>query len=219
MKRFINTYLVPPVAFVFIYLVSLTLKIIEVDREKYEKLSAGGGPHIYPFWHGRLFLYPFLFRRMRDRIKVLVSPSADGEVIARTLSWFGFGIIRGSSFKKSVSALREMKKEVDAGYSIVMIADGSRGPAEKLQMGTLALAKLTGRPAYPSAISFSRCWRMKSWDRMMIPKPFARAVIVYGDPVWAPENCGAQQLEDKRLELERSLHSLTMRADGCFREP
>jgi hypothetical protein len=98
----------------------------------------------------------------------------------------------------------------------VLIADGSRGPVYKLQPGSLLLSKLTGSPALPITVSFSRHWTLGTWDRLMIPKPFAKVVVVYGEPVYAPRDCGEEEMEIKRVEMETRLLSITKRADSFF---
>lgn len=180
------------------------------------RLIGEGKPYVLAFWHGRLFYLPHYYRKTARRFKILVSPSADGEIIARTLAWFGFGIVRGSSFKKAGSALLSLARAVKDGFTPVLIADGSRGPIYNLQPGSLLISKLTGAAALPVTVSFSRYWTLGAWDRMMIPKPFAKAVVVYGEPVYAPRNCGEEEMERKRMEMETRLLSITRRADAYF---
>lgn len=215
MKRFLSTYLLPPVLAALIYILNLTLKVIEVDKEIEKKLEEDGKPIIYTYWHGRLFLYPCYYKN-RARFKLLVSPSEDGEIIARVSCLFGYGIVRGSSYKNPRAALRTLKRLMSEGFSTLLIADGSRGPLEKLQPGSLMLSKLTGCPALPTTVSFSSYWRLKSWDRLMIPKPFSKAVVVYGAAVKVPKACDSAGLEEKRKELEATLHSITDFADNYF---
>lgn len=215
MKRFLHAYVIPPLACALIYVISATLRVTEAGKDMEDELEKEGGPIIYTFWHGRLFYYPYYYKR-RERYRILVSPSVDGEIIARTLALFGFGITRGSSFKNSRAALRELKRSLDEGYSTVLIADGSRGPRHALQPGALMLAKLTGRPALPMTVSFSSYWTINSWDRLIIPKPFAKAVVIYGPPVRVDGGCGAEELEAKRRELENTLLEITELADNFF---
>lgn len=220
MKKILNTYIAPPLLFLLMYAISLTLRVREVGKEKERKLEADGAPIIYVFWHGRLFFCPYYFRtrstRPASEYSILVSPSVDGEIIARVLSMFGYGVIRGSSFKSARKGLRELVRSVDEGNCAVLIADGSRGPAERLQPGSLMLSKLTGRTVIPLTMSFSSRWTLGSWDRMMIPKPFSEVVVVYGDPAFVPAGAGAEGLERKRQELEVTLRSITKQADGYF---
>ncbi len=215
MKRFLTRYLLPPVLTALVYLLYFTIKVIEVDKDIEKKLEKDGKPIIYTYWHGRNFLFPCYYKN-RSSFKLLVSPSEDGEILARIILLLGYGVVRGSSYQNARSALRILKRRVSEGFSTVLIADGSRGPYEKLQPGSLMLSKLTGCPALPMTVSFSNCWRMKSWDKMMIPKPFSKAVVVYGASVRISEKCDSAGLEEKRKELEATLHSITKFADNYF---
>lgn len=215
MKRFISTYLLPPLIVAAIYMIWITLRVVEVDKEIEKNLEEEGRPIIYTYWHGRTFLYPCYYKN-RARFKLLVSPSDDGEIIARVSSLFGYGVIRGSSYKNPRAALRMLTKAMKEGFSSLLIADGSRGPLEELQPGSVMLSKLTGCPVLPTTVSFSRLWRLKSWDRLMIPKPFSKAVVVYGTPTSVPADCDSAGLEEKRKELEERLHAITQLADNYF---
>jgi len=215
MKRFFTRHILPPIVTALIYVLYHTLKVTEVDKEIEKRLEDNGKPIIYNFWHSRIFLYPCYYKN-RSRFKLLVSPSEDGEIIARVLMLFGYDVIRGSSYKNPLTTLRSLKKRISEGFCALLIADGSRGPYEKLQPGSLMLSKLTGCPALPMTASFSECWRLKSWDRLMIPKPFSKAVVVYGAPVSVPKECDSAMLEEKRKELEATLHSITKFADNYF---
>ena len=220
MKKFLHSYVIPVFAYALIYLVSKTLRLREEGKDIERGLEREGKPIIYAFWHGRLFYCPYYYKTRSphpvSHYKILVSPSVDGEIIARTLSLFGYGVARGSSYKSARRGLMELRKSVEEGFSAVLIADGSRGPAYHAQPGSLMLSKLTGRPVLPFTVSFSKHWTMKSWDKMMIPKPFSEVVIIYGAPVSVPGDCDAATLEEKRSELERTLRGITERADSYF---
>ncbi len=216
MKRFIHSYIIPPIAYITLYLVSATLRLEQVDNDFQQELVGNNITAIGLFWHGRLFYVPYHYRRWLGKVAILVSPSVDGEIISRTLNWFGFKTVRGSSYKSSRSALRKLQRNINDGVWPVLIADGSRGPAFKLQPGALMLSKLTGSPILPLTVSFSKYWTVNSWDKLMIPKPFASVVVVYGQPVTVPSSGDSQQLELKRLELERILLDITEKADKYF---
>jgi len=218
MKKFINTYVVPPLAYLLIRLFSYTLKLHEAGAENERRLVEEGKGAILAFWHGRLFYMPHYYRKSPGRFKILVSPSVDGEIIARTLSMFGFGLVRGSSYKSATKALLALARSVDDGFWPTLIADGSRGPIYNLQPGSLMLSKLSGRPALPVTVSFSDYWTLKTWDRLMIPKPFSKVVVIFGQPVSVPEKCDSGMLETKRVEMEAELKRITEMADSYFVE-
>ncbi|MGK7345690.1 MAG: lysophospholipid acyltransferase family protein [Candidatus Nitrospinota bacterium M3_3B_026] len=215
-----NTYVAPFLAAAFIYAISKTLKIHEVGKETEKKLTERGETIIYVFWHGRLFFCPHYYRirglRPAADYQILASPSADGEVVARTLKLFGYSVVRGSSYKSARKSLMELKRAVERGLPAALIGDGSRGPIYKLQPGSLMLSKLTGCPVLPFTMSFSSYWTLKSWDRMMIPKPFSKAVVIYGEPVRVRRDADSAALEKTRAELEAAMRSMTERADSYF---
>jgi len=216
MMKFIKLRVLPVLAFMIMYVISFTLRVKEIGKEKEAKLIKEGKPVILSFWHGRLFYIPYYFRKTSSRWRILISSSNDGEMITQTISWFGYGKVRGSSFKDARRALIGLKRAVDEGYSVAMIADGSRGPCEKMQMGALMVSKLSGAAAIPFTVTFSKYWKMKSWDRFLLPKPFSEAVVIYGDPVVVPPDSPSEILEEKRIELEENLTQITNEADHFF---
>ena len=216
MKRFLNAYVAAPLVFALLYLISMTLRLREEGKGIERKLLDEGKPYVLTLWHGRLPYLAYYYRKTTERFMPLVSPSADGEIVSRVLAMFGYAVARGSSYKKAAPALLTLARGVRDGFTPVLIADGSRGPIYKLQPGSLLLSKLTGAGALPITVSFSRYWTLGAWDRMMIPKPFAKVAVVYGEPVYAPRDCGEKELERKRVEMETLLLSITHRADSYF---
>ncbi len=216
MTRIIKLRILPALIFLIMYVSSFTLRVKEVGKEKEIKITKERMPVILSFWHGRLFYIPYYFRKTSHKWRILISASGDGEMITQTISWFGYGKVRGSSFKDAAKALIGLKRAVDEGYSVAMIADGSRGPCEKMQMGALMVSKLSGAAALPFTVAFSKYWKIKSWDRFLFPKPFSKVVVIYGDPVFVPPDCSPEVLEEKRIELEENLTRITNEADHFF---
>src|SRR5579862_1158337 len=137
---------------------------------------------IFVFWHNRIFLLPYLFRkhwhsRQRDRVAVLVSASRDGEKLARVLSKFHMICVRGSSSRRGKEALRELTRLMGEGYDVGITPDGPRGPRYHCQDGAISLAQLTGAPIIPVSWDVTRKVVVKSWDGFMVPLPFGRAKI------------------------------------------
>ncbi len=151
-------------------------------RERLER----GLPVIYAFWHRYQLL--MLFEHRNRGVPVLVSQSRDGELIAKTLHRFGFETVRGSSSRGGGSAFLKLVDIVRAGRSVAFTPDGPRGPFRSIQPGVLALAAKTGAPIVPVAWAGSRTKELKSWDRFLVPAPFARYAIVYGDPLFIAES-------------------------------
>lgn len=169
---------------------------------------------IFAFWHNRIFLMPYLFRkywhsRRRDRVAVLVSASRDGEKLARVLSKFDLICVRGSSSRRGKEALREMTSLVNDGYDAGITPDGPRGPKYHCQDGVISLAQLTQAPIIPVSYDLSHKITVNSWDNFMVPLPFARATLRIGSPMTVPADASDEQHEQKRLELENVLKSLS----------
>ncbi len=169
---------------------------------------------IFAFWHNRIFLMPYLFRkhwhsRQRDRVAVLVSASKDGEKLARVLSKFDLICVRGSSSRRGKQALREMTNLVNDGYDAGITPDGPRGPKYHCQDGVIALSQITQAPIIPVSYDVSRKITLNSWDNFMVPLPFARATLRIGAPMTVAADASDEQHEQKRLELENVLKSLS----------
>jgi lysophospholipid acyltransferase (LPLAT)-like uncharacterized protein len=169
---------------------------------------------IFAFWHNRIFLMPYLFRkhwhsRQRDRVAVLVSASQDGEKLARVLSKFNLICVRGSSSRRGKEALREMTRLVGDGYDAGITPDGPRGPKYHCQDGVISLSQITQAPIIPVSYDLARKITVNSWDNFMIPLPFTRATLRIGAPLTVPADAGDAGREEKRLELENILKSLS----------
>ncbi len=171
-------------------------------------------PMIFAFWHNRIFLMPYLFRkhwatRQHDRVAVLVSASKDGEKLARVLSAFRLLCVRGSSRRRGEQALRELTGLVQDGYDAGITPDGPRGPKYRVQSGVIDLAQLTEAPIVPVSYTLSRKITFNSWDNFMVPLPCGRAVLRIGALITVPGDADEQLRENKRLELENILQTLS----------
>lgn len=167
-------------------------------------------PLVYCFWHNRI---PIATHFWRDRgIIVMSSRSFDSEYIARFIQRFGYGAARGSSTRGARSALIQMIRAVRSGKSAAFTVDGPRGPIYKAKPGALLLAAKSGAAILPFSISLDRYWELPSWDRIQIPKPFARAFVVIGEQLRV-ENSGDEHIDSKRRELETKLSALKGETD------
>jgi lysophospholipid acyltransferase (LPLAT)-like uncharacterized protein len=162
---------------------------------------------IWIFWHNRLMLFPHLIERYLNQRKTaaLTSASKDGEIVASFLSNFKVRSIRGSSSRRGAGALIEMKNLLAQGWDVGITPDGPRGPRYYLNPGVLKLAQKTGIPVLPANVEYSRCWRLKSWDGFMIPKPFSRVEITMGKLVEIKQTATDEEFEAERLRLEGAL--------------
>lgn len=164
------------------------------------------GPPVMAFWHDRIFLAAYYFRRRG--IVVMTSQSFDGEYIARFIQRLGYGAARGSSTRGGVGALIEMARLVRQGCPAGFTVDGPRGPRHVAKTGTLLLAKKTGRPILPFTVNPERFVTLKSWDRLRVPLPFTRAVVRIAAPLYVPADADSDALERLREELQRTLDAL-----------
>ncbi len=169
-KRAIILKIAPFFAFLLINILLFTCKkryhgLDELSSERY----------IFSFWHGELLFGPILFRKLkRDRaIKILISEHFDGEVIAKIVSFFSMGTIRGSSSKGSKRLFLQALKSLKNGDDIGITPDGPRGPKYKVADGIVVLSKKSNTKIVATKIECSSYWSMNSWDSFMIPKPFS----------------------------------------------
>ena len=135
---------------------------------------------IFSLWHGQML--PLLWQHRGEGVIVLISEHRDGELVARAAQSLGFGLIRGSSTRGADRALISIIREVQAGKEVAITPDGPKGPNEKFAAGALIAAQRAGCFIVTLGVTADRAWRLKSWDSFMIPKPFARVTIAYGDP-------------------------------------
>src|SRR5688572_11093615 len=194
------------VFFVAIKVIGWTIRWETEGLENLESVQADGGIPIYCLWHDRIFAGTY-FLRGRG-IVVITSQSLDGEYIARFLKRLGYGTVRGSSSRGGVRALIEMVRCMRDGLSMAFTVDGPRGPRYEAKSGAVLLAKKTGNPMLPFSVALSRLWTVNSWDKMQIPKPFARARFILSDPIYVTPDTTAAGIQEKRNELQQSLDRL-----------
>ena len=189
-----------------IRVVCVTLRFRLDDRSGITK-DPPDGSLIWLFWHNRVFSVPFIYRKfLRERSgAVLTSPSRDGEIIAQVMKRFGCAAVRGSSNKRPAAALRELVTWIKGGNDIAITPDGPRGPMYELQPGVIKVAQLTKAPVFPIHVHYSKCFRLKSWDRFMIPWPFSRVDVTFGELHEVPRTRTDEDFEQQRLELETIL--------------
>lgn len=146
----------------------------------------------------------------------LVSPSEDGEIIAQIIARWGYKALRGSSSHSIIKAWNEMKRELEKGGELIIVPDGPRGPGRELKPGAVKLAKETGAYLVPFTFSSSKRKNMKSWDKLLIPRPFTRFVAIYGNPISVESNLNNQELGKKLREVEEYMIELDQKADSFF---
>lgn len=168
----------------------------------------------YVFFHGHL-LTPCYTHRGRG-ITTLVSLHGDGELIARTAVKLGFRVARGSSTRAGAAGLKGMCDAAAKGGDVAMVTDGPRGPAGIVHPGVAALASISGIPALPIGFAYSGAWRMRSWDRFAVPKPFARVALAHGDPIPVPKNLGEEAMTEYQEKIRLGVEQAMERAERAI---
>ena len=193
---------------------SYTLRVRREGFEAVEDLAARDERFILAFWHRRLFMMPlaYPFRRRQATgeargVAILSSDSRDGERSAATWRWFGIHAVRGTASDDGAKALVRMIMAVKQGWDFGITPDGPRGPLLRLKPGTVALARKTGAWIVPVSLAFDRSFELRTWDRMVIPFPFATCTVRYGTPYRIPPKADdaaeARRLQDEMDTLER----------------
>lgn len=167
-------------------------------------LDLEGGPTcLLVFWHGRAF--PVLRAMKGMPAAVLVSPSKDGELSMAVLRRLGYPVISGSSSRGGARAMKEMIRTLRGGTTIAITPDGPRGPIHSVTDGVAFLARATGHPIVPVGIHVERAWRMPSWDRFTVPKPFARIHAHMGKPIEVPRSLTEEQARELTAPIREAL--------------
>lgn len=189
-----------------------TVRFTVEGWENWEAAMKDGSLPIMAFWHNRVFLATYYFRRRG--IVVMTSRSFDGEYIARFIQRLGYGAARGSSTRGGVGALVEMIRLMRAGLPAGFTIDGPKGPRYEAKMGAVLLAKKTGHPVLPFTVTAENFWEAKSWDAFQVPKPFTRARVLIAQPIHVPADADDAMLQTKRDELQQALDKLNTRGES-----
>jgi len=169
--------------------------------------------YIGTLWHNRLLIFPFVLRRFfsNRRGAALISASRDGELLADAITRFGFDVVRGSSSRLGASAILQLTDVLASGRDVVITPDGPRGPAYELGPGIIFLAQKSGAAVLPVNMEYSRCWRLKSWDRFILPRPFAKIRVIIGQPHRVRSTNTVDDFEAERLRLQDAMMALVER--------
>jgi lysophospholipid acyltransferase (LPLAT)-like uncharacterized protein len=185
--------------------------------ESYKRIT----PAILTMWHGQHLMAPVVYPRGQP-LTAMVSRSADAELNALVVERLGFQAIRGSGGRVSkkrqkldkggAKALIALKKALDAGSNVCMIADIPHGTPRQAGMGIVTLARISGKPIVPTAIATSRRRVLeKTWDKTTINLPFGRLGLIVGTPVYVPADADDAEMERKRQEITASINEATDR--------
>jgi len=169
--------------------------------------------YIGALWHNRLLIFPFVLQRFfsNRRGAALISASRDGDLLADAIARFGFDVVRGSSSRLGASAILQLTDVLASGRDVVITPDGPRGPAYELGPGIIFLAQKSGAAVLPVNMEYSSCWRLKSWDRFVLPRPFAKIRVIIGQPHRVRSTNTVDDFEAERLRLQDAMMALVER--------
>jgi len=191
-------------------LLFVTCRVKSHGEEHLTAAVASGRPVVGSLWHYSLAMV--IYRMRRYSCVAMVSASRDGEYIARLLRRLGVETVRGSRHRGGVAALKELIRHALAGRNCAIVADGSQGPALRAQPGSVLLAAHSQGIILPIVCAANRYWTIKSWDRTVVPKPFSRVEVYFGETMTVPANADGAAVESQRLVLEERLLELYRRA-------
>lgn len=163
--------------------------------------------YIGALWHNRLLLLPYVLRTYLPNRQgaALISASRDGALLADLVNRFGFDVVRGSSSRKGAAAMLQLADVIAKGRDAVITPDGPRGPAYELGAGLAFLSQKSGAAVVPINMEYSACWRLKSWDRFILPRPFSTVRVIFGPPHHVPPTATAAEFESERLRLQNAM--------------
>lgn len=211
--------LLKPVIKLLFSLIWSTCRVVRIEGEQHvEQVSASRKPFIPCYWHQHHFYCTWYMRQLIKRglkIGFLISPSVDGEIPAQLAHEWGGIVIRGSTTRTGAQAMRDMYNVVvKQGISPVSTSDGPTGPIHVFKIGDILLSQFTQAPLLPVSYAANRAWYLKSWDRFIIPKPFARIVITIGAPLTIPKGLMVEDLEPYRMQMQTTLRELSEHASN-----
>jgi len=173
-----------------------------------------GGPatenYIGALWHNRLLIFPLILRHFfpQRHGAALISASRDGDLLTDAVQRFGYDVVRGSSSRLGANAILQLAQVLASGRDVVITPDGPRGPAYELGPGIIFLAQKTGAPVVSVNLEYSSCWRIKSWDRFIVPRPFAKVRMIIGTLHHVKSTSTPEEFEAERLRLQQAMMEL-----------
>ena len=189
-----------------VWIGSLSLRFRCIGKNVYPNRGVVEERYLAAFWHENILVPCYLFARCG--ISVLISEHADGEMIAQVCKHIGYGTIRGSKTRGGIKAMRAMMRASSESHIAVM-PDGPRGPRRHVELGLIYLAAKAGMPIVLMGVGHDRPWRLKTWDRFVLPRPFSQAIVISSAPIHIPEDASRAELEQYRQQVEKALCELT----------
>lgn len=213
------------------YIVCWLLKIIKCTqrwqyvglRDENQQHWTAKDPCILAFWHSQQLFMPWVFNSeakspQRKQLTALASEHGDGRLAAALMKAFGITSIPGSSSKGGARAMIAMKKSLEKGNHIAITVDGPRGPVHQVKSGAVKLAAISQTFVRPVALACSSQWTFKSWDKMFIPKPFAKVILIMDEGIKVDPKASSEEIERNRILLEKKITELNTKAKSLLAE-
>ena len=190
------------------YILGVTLRYRTHDPDGVmQELDDESRPVIFCLWHNQMIPGFLSTRRFPRKVKIVVltSASKDGAGLAAVAESLGCGAVRGSSSRRGLQAMMDLKRELAAGRDVAITPDGPRGPRYSLQPGVVKVAQASGAPLFMLRFSCSSAWHFKTWDRLRLPKPFSTVTLTLSPPVMVPRRGEEEEFERIRVDLEQGM--------------
>lgn len=172
---------------------------------------------IFVCWHDTTLLPLHLFRH--KNIGVMMSHSRAGQMQAAFWNLYGWPTVWGSTRKREgIQALREVLRLLREGQSFAFTPDGPKGPRHRAQPGVIYLATHAPAPVIPLGVAASAYWRMPTWDKYFIPKPFARVHVHLAEPVSLPATIPREEMGQWQCYIEQAIDGADAMAEEKLRE-
>tara|TARA_B100000686_G_scaffold212498_1_gene219430 strand:- start:1010 stop:1693 length:684 start_codon:yes stop_codon:yes gene_type:complete len=205
-KKKFQRWFITKILTLLILITGYTARVRQINKEVLADTIKEYGSVIVATWHKNIFFSIWLLRN--HDLTALISNSDDGEVIYDVFAKFGYEAVRGSTTRGGVPALKQLIKLLGQKTSVAITPDGPLGPPEKIQSGVVLLAKYSGVPIIPWYYEADSQWRLKSWDRHKIPKPFSAVVESYGEPFLVPKDLSSKGVQKFCEKLEADFKKL-----------
>ena len=217
-RRRIFQRIAAPLVLAVLRILWLSYRFTISGLEVFERAVVEGRPVIIACWHGDLVLVSYLVRRL-DRMGLrptfVISPSRDGDFAMRVVDLIGGRAVRGSATRSGVKALKGLYRAMTRdGGSPVVPTDGPSGPAHECKEGVILLSRLAQEQVVALGVAARPAWRLKSWDRLLLPPPLARIAVEIGDSFVVERDSDEHEIERRRADLEAELLELGERASA-----
>jgi lysophospholipid acyltransferase (LPLAT)-like uncharacterized protein len=183
-----------------------------------KKLIDKNQPFIVAFWHGRLLMFITAWK-FPSPISIVISQHRDGKLISSSVAPFGISSLAGSTTRGGSQVLRKLIRTVKNGQNVGITPDGPQGPRMRATAGVIEAARLSEAPIVPLALSAKSAITASSWDRLLIPLPFCRGILLWGPPIFVPRNIDKDQVTRLIRELEDRLNRMTHDLDSRLGRP